>query len=98
MTRRIVELGTKAIPPSQYAYDFSFPRSAGKPNPHLWTDPRYALKYAAIIRDTLAASDPADAALLQAQLHPIQERRSTPSTRLWRASFATIPRARSASC
>ena len=40
----IVELGTKSIPPSEYAYDFSFPKSGGKPNPHLWTDPKYALQ------------------------------------------------------
>ena len=57
----IVELGTKSIPESQYAYDFSFPKSGGKPNPHLWTDPKYALKYAAIIRDELVERDSADA-------------------------------------
>ena len=54
----IVEVGTRSIPESRYIYDFSFPRSEGKPNPHLWTDPRYALSYARIIRDDLSARDP----------------------------------------
>ena len=74
----IVELGTKAIRKSEYAYDFSFPRSAGKPNPHLWTHPKYALKYAATIRDELSARDPAGAAYfksnydaLETQITPI---------------------------
>ena len=42
----VVELGTQAIPESEYLYDFSFPRSGGKPNPHLWTDPPLAKRYA----------------------------------------------------
>ena len=58
----VVELGTQTIPPDQYLYDFSFPRSAGKPNPHLWTNPPYAKDYARIARDTLARRDPAHAA------------------------------------
>ena len=62
----IVELGTKSIPPSEYAYDFSFPKSGGKPNPHLWTDPKYALKYAQIVRDDLAKRDPANTAYYDA--------------------------------
>ena len=36
----IVEVGSRSIPESRYIYDFSFPRSDGKPNPHLWTDPQ----------------------------------------------------------
>ena len=34
---------------SDYIYDFSFPEEDGKPNPHLWTDPTYAIKYARCI-------------------------------------------------
>lgn len=57
----IVALGDRTLPPDQYIYDFSFPRSGGKPNPHLWTDPPYAVDYAAIARDTLSWRDPAHA-------------------------------------
>ena len=39
-TTPIVELGTEVLPESDYIYDFSFPKEEGKPNPHLWTDPR----------------------------------------------------------
>src|SRR5215470_5488713 len=31
-------LGPHTITPQQYLYDFSFPRSEGHPNPHLWMD------------------------------------------------------------
>jgi ABC-type Zn uptake system ZnuABC Zn-binding protein ZnuA len=58
----IVELGTLAIPEEEHVYDFSFPRSGGKPNPHLWTDPEYALSYAGTIRDDLSERDPGNAA------------------------------------
>ena len=57
----IVEIGTIVLPESDYIYDFSFPKEEGKPNPHLWTDPLYAIKYAAVIRDTLSKADPANA-------------------------------------
>ena len=55
----VVELGTKAIPEREYLYDFSFPRAGGKPNPHLWTNPPYARRYARIVADALERRDPA---------------------------------------
>lgn len=58
----VVELGNLTLTPDQYVFDFSFPRSGGRPNPHLWTDPPYARDYARIVRDTLARRDPAHAA------------------------------------
>ncbi len=54
----IVLLGEMVIDPDAYVYDFSFPKEAGSPNPHLWTDPIFALKYAEIVRDKLTARDP----------------------------------------
>jgi ABC-type Zn uptake system ZnuABC Zn-binding protein ZnuA len=88
----IVELGTKAIPMREYAYDFSFPRKGGKPNPHLWTDPTYALKYAAIIRDTLSERDPDNAGYFAANFAKL-ETKVKAFDEAMRASFATIPRA-----
>ena len=87
----IVELGTKSIPASQYAYDFSFPKSGGKPNPHLWTDPKYALKYAAIIRDTLSERDPDDAAYFSANYDRFKTKVEA-FDKAMRTSFDTIAR------
>ncbi|MGQ0625518.1 MAG: metal ABC transporter substrate-binding protein [Sporichthyaceae bacterium] len=55
---RIVELGDAVLAPEDYLYDFSFPKDGGKPNPHLWTDPTYAIKYAETIRAELTKLDP----------------------------------------
>ena len=57
----IILLGEQTITPDQYIYDFSFPKEAGSPNPHLWPDPMYALKYAEIVRDALSRRDPDNA-------------------------------------
>ena len=57
----IILLGEQTITPDQYVYDFSFPKEAGSPNPHLWPNPMYALRYAEIARDALARRDPANA-------------------------------------
>ncbi len=45
-----------------YLYDFSFPRAAGNPNPHLWMNPKYALRYAELVRDALSENDASNAA------------------------------------
>ncbi len=58
----IILLGEQTITPDEYAYDFSFPEEAGSPNPHLWPNPIYALRYAEIVRDTLVKRDAANAA------------------------------------
>jgi len=57
----IVDLGDEVLPEDQWIFDFSFPEEDGKPNPHLWTDPTYAAKYATVIADTLAERDPDNA-------------------------------------
>ncbi len=58
----IVELGLQTIKPDDYVYDFSFPKEAGSPNPHLWMNPFYALRYAEIVKETLSKRDPENAA------------------------------------
>lgn len=57
----VIELGDRTIGPDEYIYDFSFPEEAGDPNPHLWTDPLYAKRYAEIVGDELSALDPPNA-------------------------------------
>lgn len=59
-------LGEHTVDPSGYVFDFSFPRSQGRPNPHLWMNPPYALHYAELIRDQLAKADPAHATTYRA--------------------------------
>ena len=56
---RIVRLGDSVLAPQDHIFDFSFPERDGKPNPHLWTDPGYARRYAEVVRDTMVAVDPA---------------------------------------
>jgi ABC-type Zn uptake system ZnuABC Zn-binding protein ZnuA len=54
----IVSLGAKTIKDSDYVYDFSFPKEKGHPNPHLWLNPEYVMRYAVIVRDELIRLDP----------------------------------------
>jgi len=90
---RIVELGTETLPESEYVYDFSFPREEGKPNPHLWTNPPMAKRYAELIKDALAAEDATSADAYernyQAFAGLIDE-----FDKAMRTSFATLPRER----
>ena len=58
---QIIELGTLSLPEEDWIFDFSFPKEEGKPNPHLWTDPTYAVIYAQEIRDVFSAADPKNA-------------------------------------
>jgi ABC-type Zn uptake system ZnuABC Zn-binding protein ZnuA len=76
----IFVLGDHAIAEGDYLYDFSFPPSGGKPNPHLWMDVAYGIKYVELIKDQFAAADPANAAIYQvnatsylALLHKLDE-------------------------
>ena len=89
-TAEIVEIGTTVLPESDYIYDFSFPKSEGKPNPHLWTDPLYAIKYAAVIRDSLSKADPANAATYAANYETFAAQATALADAL-RKDQATIP-------
>jgi len=59
-------LGEHTLQPDQYIYDFSFPRSAGHPNPHLWMDVANAITYTELVRDELSKVDPSNAATYEA--------------------------------
>src|SRR3989475_7557840 len=59
-------LGEHTLQPDGYLYDFSFPRSAGHPNPHLWMDVAYAIRYTELVRDELSRVDPGNAATYRA--------------------------------
>jgi ABC-type Zn uptake system ZnuABC Zn-binding protein ZnuA len=61
----LLQLGDKTIAEKEYIYDFSFPKSHGYPNPHLWLNPQHALRYAALIGDELARIDPGNKAVYE---------------------------------
>jgi ABC-type Zn uptake system ZnuABC Zn-binding protein ZnuA len=86
----LVELGNESLDPSEYKYDFSFPEDEGKPNPHLWTDPDYALTYAEIMRATMTDIDPDGADTYRANYDAF-EAIVTELDEAMEASFATIP-------
>jgi manganese/iron transport system substrate-binding protein len=67
-------LGDTTITPEEWLFDFSFPESEGDPNPHLWMNVKYALRYAELIRDWLSEADPANAAYYAANFQALQSR------------------------
>ncbi len=87
---RLVELGTEVLPESKYVYDFSFPEEDGKPNPHLWTDPTWAIRYAEVVRDSLVELDPDGEATYDANLDAFEEQATALSDAL-RADQESVP-------
>lgn len=53
----IFSLGDKTVQQTDYIYDFSFPKDKGHPNPHLWLNPQYAMRFATLVRDELTRLD-----------------------------------------
>ncbi|MBW3548902.1 MAG: metal ABC transporter substrate-binding protein [Actinobacteria bacterium] len=86
----IVELGTRALSPDRYLYDNSFPEEQGQPNPHLWTDPTLARRYAEVVRDDLSGRDPGNADHYAANYAAFDALVDELDAAM-RASFATIP-------
>jgi len=86
----IVALGTKSLPESEYIYDFSFPKKEGKPNPHLWTDPLFAIKYADEAAAALSAKDPSNKDYYEANRVAFDKKATALSDAL-KTAQATIP-------
>src|SRR6266498_5526615 len=53
----IYSLGGQTIKETDYIFDFSFPKEQGHPNPHLWLNPDYAMRYVTLVRDELIRRD-----------------------------------------
>ncbi|MEX0749334.1 MAG: metal ABC transporter substrate-binding protein [Dehalococcoidia bacterium] len=58
----IVTLGDMTVTDADLKFDFSFPEEDGDPNPHLWPNVPYAMRYAEIIHEKVVALDPGNAA------------------------------------
>ncbi len=54
----IKSLGDNTITERDWIFDFSFPKEEGDPNPHLWMNPQYAMKYAELTKTWLSERDP----------------------------------------
>ncbi|MEK6678941.1 MAG: metal ABC transporter substrate-binding protein [Nitrospirota bacterium] len=55
---QVLKLGDNTITKKEWLFDFSFPEDKGDPNPHLWLNAAYAMKYAELVRDTLIEMNP----------------------------------------
>lgn len=86
----IILLGEQTITPDEYVYDFSFPKEAGNPNPHLWPNPLYALRYAEIARDALVRRDPTNAEYYTQNYQAFKARIEALDQSI-RATIASIP-------
>jgi len=86
----ILSLADRTISRDEWVFDFSFPESGGHPNPHLWTSPVLAIKYAELIRDELAKLDPDNAGYYGANYEKLRERLEDLDRRISEA-VATIP-------
>jgi ABC-type Zn uptake system ZnuABC Zn-binding protein ZnuA len=54
---QLLKLGDNTITKDQWMFDFSFPKEKGNPNPHLWLNVEYAMKFANLTRDRLIEMD-----------------------------------------
>jgi ABC-type Zn uptake system ZnuABC Zn-binding protein ZnuA len=86
----LVEIGDEVLPPEDYIFDFSFPEEDGKPNPHLWTDPTYAVRYAEVIAETFSEQDPDNADYYEKNLKAFTEKADALADAL-RADQQTVP-------
>lgn len=88
----IVALAESALTPDEYVFDFSFPRSGGEPNPHVWTSPLRAKRFVTAVRDRLAGLRPADEATFRANADRFLARLDALDAAA-RAVSATVPEA-----
>ena len=86
----ILALGDRSVTPDEWQFDFTFPESAGHPNPHLWPDPNLGLRYAELVQNQLAALDPDNAAYYAGNLEIFRGKVKKMDQAI-RAAVATVP-------
>ena len=86
----ILSLGDKTVTPEEWQFDFTFPESAGHPNPHLWPDPNLGLRYAELVQGQLAAMDPDNATYYADNLERFRARVAQMDQAI-RTAVATVP-------
>ena len=86
----ILALGDRSVTPDEWQFDFTFPESAGHPNPLLWPDPNLGLRYAELVQARLAALDPDNAAYYAGNLEIFRGKVEKMDQAI-RAAVATVP-------
>ena len=86
----ILALGDRSVTPDEWQFDFTFPESAGHPNPHLWPDPNLGLRYAELVQDRLATLDPDNAVYYAGNLEIFRGKVEKMDQAI-RAAVATVP-------
>ncbi len=86
----ILSLGDQTVTPDEWQFDFTFPESAGQPNPHLWPDPNLGLRYAELVQGQLAAMDPDNATYYADNLERFRSRINQMDQAI-RTAVATVP-------
>ncbi|MCS7140952.1 MAG: metal ABC transporter substrate-binding protein [Candidatus Nitrosocaldus sp.] len=54
---QLLKLADNTITREEWIFDFSFPEEKGDPNPHLWLNVAYAIRYVELVRDKLIEMD-----------------------------------------
>lgn len=86
----ILSLGDQAVSKEEWQFDFTFPETAGHPNPHLWPDPNLGMKYAELVFAQLAKMDPESAPYFEKNLEWFRVR-ITEMDQAIEAAVATVP-------
>jgi zinc/manganese transport system substrate-binding protein len=56
-TATLLKLGDHSLSQEEWIFGFSFPKSQGNPNPHLWLNVDFAMRYIVMIREQLCSID-----------------------------------------
>jgi manganese/iron transport system substrate-binding protein len=91
-TGQIRMLADATITRDQWLFDFSFPESAGDPNPHLWMNVAYAERYAELLAGWFGEADPVNKAAYAANLAAYRTRLDQLDGMI-RAAVKTVPAA-----
>ncbi|MBI3291896.1 MAG: zinc ABC transporter substrate-binding protein [Elusimicrobia bacterium] len=57
-TATVLRLGDETVSPAEWIFDAHFPKTSGFPNPHLWLNVEYTMRYLDSIGTTLERIDP----------------------------------------
>ena len=90
-TCRSCSSATRRSAPTSTSSTSASPSEAGDPNPHLWTNPLYAKRYAEIVRRRALGARPGQRQPVRAQLRRRSRPASTSSTPLVREVTETVP-------
>jgi ABC-type Zn uptake system ZnuABC Zn-binding protein ZnuA len=90
----IIELGPQTVDPDEYVFDRDFPAEDGDPNPHLWTHPPHAKRYAEIITEVMVRRDAPNAQAFEDNLEAFSERADDLERALREATETVLPQNR----